>query len=241
MKKVEWKDYLSYSKKERRGIAVLLLTIFIAMVLPWLLPSKSSALVIDKATEDKIALLSSDSTETSTNKDADIPEQINPVVGKQQQPVTSLFYFNPNTLDEAGWKKLGLNNKIIHTILKYRSKGGRFNHPQDIEKIYGFSNEDAVRIEPYIKLENINEPQQAKVVKPDTLVVTKKSNAVKIHINTATAEEWKALSGIGEVLSNRIVKFRNKLHGFSSIEEVGKTYGLPDSIFQTIKPLLLLE
>jgi len=241
MKKVEWKDYLSFSKKERRGIAFLLFAIIVLTVLPWLLPSKSSTVIVDKATEDKIALLSDINTDTSANQDERITERTNLNVGKQEQSIVSLFYFNPNTLDEAGWKRLGLNNKIIHTILKYRSKGGRFTHPQDIEKIYGFSKEDAARIEPFIQLEKVTEPPHIKPTNHDTIVITKKGSPIKIHINTATAEEWKALPGIGEVLSNRIVKFRNKLHGFSSVDEVSKTYGLPDSIFQAIKPLLLLE
>lgn len=62
-----------------------------------------------------------------------------------------------------------------------------------------------------------------------------------INVNTATAEDLKTLPGIGDVLSERIVRFRSKLGKFSSIDEVGKTYGLPDSTFQKIKTYLILE
>ena len=71
-------------------------------------------------------------------------------------------------------------------------------------------------------------------------IVTAKKMLV-INVNAARAEDLKALPGIGDVLSERIVRFRNKLGKFSSVEEVGKTYGLPDSTFQKIKPYLVLE
>jgi competence protein ComEA len=62
-----------------------------------------------------------------------------------------------------------------------------------------------------------------------------------IDINTAGPEAWMAFPGIGEVLAARIVKFRDKIGGFTSIEQVGKTYGIKDSLFQLMKPLLILE
>ena len=46
------------------------------------------------------------------------------------------------------------------------------------------------------------------------------------------------MPGIGAKLAGRIVNFRTKLGGFYSVEQVGTTYGIPDSTFQKIKPLL---
>ena len=41
--------------------------------------------------------------------------------------------------------------------------------------------------------------------------------------------------GIGAKLASRIIHFRGKLGGFYQIEQVGETFGLPDSSFQKIK------
>jgi DNA uptake protein ComE-like DNA-binding protein len=49
------------------------------------------------------------------------------------------------------------------------------------------------------------------------------------------------LPGIGDVLSKRIVKFRNSIHGFKSIDDIKKTYGLSDSTFQIILPYLTIS
>ena len=59
-----------------------------------------------------------------------------------------------------------------------------------------------------------------------------------VDINTADTSALIALPGIGNKLAARIVNFRNKLGGFYSVEQVGETFGLPDSTFQKIKPYL---
>ena len=61
-----------------------------------------------------------------------------------------------------------------------------------------------------------------------------------IDINNATEEDWKSLPGIGDVLSKRIVKFRTSRGGFQSVDDVARTYGLKDSVFQMIRPYLKL-
>jgi competence ComEA-like helix-hairpin-helix protein len=49
------------------------------------------------------------------------------------------------------------------------------------------------------------------------------------------------LPGIGSKLAARIVNFREKLGGFYSVEQVGETYGVPDSTFQKIKNRLVVN
>ena len=46
------------------------------------------------------------------------------------------------------------------------------------------------------------------------------------------------MRGIGPAYAKRIITFREKLGGFSSVEQVAETYGLPDSTFQNIKSRL---
>ncbi|HVX27759.1 MAG TPA: helix-hairpin-helix domain-containing protein, partial [Parafilimonas sp.] len=155
-----------------------------------------------------------------------------------------LFPFDPNTLDAQGFKQLGLSDKVIHTLINYRNKGGYFKTPQDIKKIYGLSNADAERLIPFIKIASTNKNIN---YKNDVNQTTDKSTSSKkdyyhtININTATAEEFKTLPGIGDVLANRIVKFRNSMGGFKSVDDVKRTYGLSDSTFNLIRPYLILK
>ncbi len=48
-----------------------------------------------------------------------------------------MFYFDPNTLDEAGWQRLGVRDKTIATIKNYLSKGGKFYKARRYKKDMG--------------------------------------------------------------------------------------------------------
>ena len=62
----------------------------------------------------------------------------------------------------------------------------------------------------------------------------------QINVNFSNAEEWEIVPGIGPVLSRRIVKFRNALGGFVSINQLYKVYGLDSSVIKNIEPDLIL-
>ena len=157
-----------------------------------------------------------------------------------------LFYFDPNNLSAAGWKKLGLRDKTIGTILNYISRGGKFRKPEDLSRIYGLFPNEFERIEPYIKIETTStqpytngnsENKSNNNVAPKTYA----SRYTIIDVNTADTTALIALPGIGSKLSARIISFRDKLRGFYSIDQVGETFALPDSTFQKIKQYLKLE
>ncbi|MBR2261187.1 MAG: helix-hairpin-helix domain-containing protein [Paludibacteraceae bacterium] len=61
-------------------------------------------------------------------------------------------------------------------------------------------------------------------------------DTVRVELNSADTTELKRLRGIGSVLSARIVKYRNKLGGFSSVEDLKNVYGLSDETYQSILP-----
>jgi DNA topoisomerase-1 len=68
------------------------------------------------------------------------------------------------------------------------------------------------------------------------LTLTYYGQADKLNINTASAQEIAAnLSGIGPVLAERIVEYRNKNGSFKSIDEIKKVNGIGEGRFEEIK------
>jgi DNA uptake protein ComE-like DNA-binding protein len=241
MSKSFWKDYFSFSKKERIAIAILLIIIIVFVILPYFFKIDFEKPVVDQDWQKQSAALHE--SKSSTDRDTDEKQTAfatdTTITDAKQQ--LHLFYFDPNTLDESGWEKLGLSDKTIHTIINYRNKGGHFYKAEDIRKIYGLKKEEADALIPYIKIESTIKQQALKHETENKPATHPQKNIKTIDINSATAEDFKALPGIGEVLSSRIVKFRNAIHGFKSVEDIKKTYGLPDSTYNNILPYLTIS
>jgi competence protein ComEA len=245
MAKAIWKDYLSFSKKERIAVVILLIIISVFIILPFFFSPHFKKPVVDLRLQQQLFALQNAKQPQDTVTDS-------VKVYKGPQPTTTnksainkeqLFYFDPNTLDSAGWQRIGLRDKTISTILNYRNKGGRFKRPEDLRKIYGLQKEEADLLIPYVQIKSLNEQheQQQKNSTENKKTLSLTTNLKKIDINTGTAEEFKSLPGIGDVLSNRIIKFRSAIHGFKSVEDIRKTYGLSDSTYQLILPYLTIN
>jgi DNA uptake protein ComE-like DNA-binding protein len=158
----------------------------------------------------------------------------------------SLFYFDPNNISFSEWERLGLPGRTIRVILHYREKGGTFRKPDDLGRIWGLDPGSFKRLRPFVRIEeisgqhdhHIDRTHVDHVFKESMKKVTKES--IISDINQADSLSWLALPGIGEKLTSRILNFRDKLGGFCSVDQVGETWGLPDSTFRMIKPLLHL-
>jgi competence protein ComEA len=224
-----WKEYFSFTKKERAGIAILLLLIGFSIAVPYFF---IKPVVPDKIKREVFAAKQAQVKQVMEDSGNIITAEENEGVYAEPVKIT-LFEFDPNTLNAQGWKKLGLSDRMIRTIQNYVSKGARFRKPADLQKIYGFSEQDYERLAPYIRIAVIEKPKREYVKEKMA-----KAALREIEINTADTTAWIALPGIGSKLANRIVHFREKLGGFYSIEQVGETYGLPDSTFQLIKSRL---
>ncbi len=62
----------------------------------------------------------------------------------------------------------------------------------------------------------------------------------KIDINTATASELTEIKGVGEVLANRIVEYRQAHGTFKSLEELEQVKGVGSKKLEKIKPYIVL-
>jgi competence ComEA-like helix-hairpin-helix protein len=250
--KVWWKDfvkhYLSFSAKDRRALMLLLVGILLVIVLPYFFskPKKLPAEQINTLNEKAAAIKKQQSVvppkRTYGNNDDDDFQPYQP--SKKHFDAMAkgeLFAFDPNTLDAAGWKRLGLKDKTITTIQNFLAKGYRFKKPEDLAKIYGLKQEQADRLMPYVQ---IAPPTYAteKATTATSASTEKKPYAPKtVDINKSDTTAWIALPGIGSKLAFRIVNFRDKLGGFISVEQVAETFGLADSTFQKIKPRLVFS
>ena len=243
-------DYLSFTRKERTGIIVILVLIVLFMLLPSLYPLFISPKTNDHTAFEKeiasITIRQADSSGRFNNQN-DGENNYRHYYPSERKNYDDklvkgeLFYFDPNILSADGWKRLGLRDKTITTIQNYISKGGKFYQPEDIGKIWGLHEDEVQRLLPYINIHEqaASSNSESKVYESKT-PKKKENKIVPFDINTADTSAFIALPGIGSKLANRIITFREKLGGFYKVEQVAETFALPDSVFQEIKSSLTL-
>ncbi|MEN9524627.1 MAG: hypothetical protein RLZZ256_11 [Bacteroidota bacterium] len=160
-------------------------------------------------------------------------------------PLT-LSRFDPNRTRAADWIEMGLPARTARTIENYLSKGGRFRKKEDLKKIWGLQQTDYERLAPFIELETSPARQEYQQTWNNQLPKTGSSNpfgskAEKrpiLDLNRSDSAAWESLPGIGPGYARRIIRYRERLGGFISPDQVGETYQFPDSVFQRIRPWL---
>lgn len=189
--------------------------------------------------DNKVLMPERESTQTSTDNHYRYKSALNNT--DHQTAAAKVFYFDPNKATLQQWQELGVKEKTAQTILRYIQKGGRFRKPEDLKKIWGLPPDQTERLIPFVVIKDDADNQRFVQRRRDR--IDKKTSFEKhsIDVNVATQEQWESLRGIGLGLASRIIKFREKLGGFISIDQVKETYGLQDSTFQQIKDQLILK
>jgi DNA uptake protein ComE-like DNA-binding protein len=109
----------------------------------------------------------------------------------------------------------------IDKLHYFRDEGKWINSAKDFQKVTGVSDSLLASISPYFKF-------------PDWVIeAEKKKSIIKVKtpisvsdLNKAETEDLQKVNGIGEVLANRIVNYRNKIGGFRSELQLKDIYGL---------------
>ena len=190
-----FKSHFKYNKYQRNGIFVLVV-IIISLQLIFHFINFSS---------NKITSNLSDAEIKSFSKEMDSLQKV-----KLQRNLKKIYPFNPNYISDFKGYQLGLSVKEIDKLFAFRNQGKFVNSAKEFQNVTGVSDSLLKAISPYFKFPKwvLNK----KRVKKET----KNSKNIKVKdINLATVTDFKTVYGIGEKLAERIVKYRNKLQGFS--------------------------
>lgn len=209
------KNYLSVTKKEWNGMVVLIILIALILAAPYAYQTVRKDNTINFKEFDKAAAMLS-------KTDSAGPASSGPV-SRSNALKTKLFTFNPNNLPEADWERLGLSADQVKVIKNYEAKGGRFYAKGDVKKIYVITDADYQRLEPYINL-------------PATDNYTKKAAPGEIiEINSADSAKLTMIRGIGPSFARRIIRYRDRLGGFYSKEQLKEVFGIDAGKYAEIK------
>lgn len=225
------RDYLYFSKTQRRGLIILIsIILFAGLALQFYSGNINTEADLNEAELDAYWAELQDQMMIREDSDEIIAEQ------KDGDLQLSLFPFDPNQIPLESWQELGLSVRQAKSILKYREKGGEFRKKSDLKKMYVVSEAIYQIWEPYIRI------SQTKHSKEGNDRTSKDENEFLLFdINQADSADLIRLKGIGPVYAARIVKYRNALGGFYAIDQLAEVWGLSDSSLTKLRPHLALN
>jgi competence ComEA-like helix-hairpin-helix protein len=206
------KSHFSFNKKERSGIFFLVLLIILLQVtyffIKWNSPKRNSKFTLNTKAQAKIDSLK---------------------LRELAKDTVKIYSFNPNfTTDYKGYT-LGMSIQEIDRLRAYRESGKYVNSAADFQTVTKVSDSLLAVISPYFKFPEWTQKLEKRT---EVSIPEKKQKPAIRDLNIATADDLKQINGIGEKLSKRIVKFRNRLGGFLVNEQLYDVYGLESEVVE---------
>ena len=214
-----FKSHFWYHKSQRNGIFILILLIVIFQFI---------IVFVDFYSEEKVNI--------DTPKVIAFHHQIDSLrkINLENKRL-KIFPFNPNYITDYKGAQLGMSLVEIDKLLAFRKTGKFINSRKEFQKVTTISDALLNSISPYFKFPNWvverNQNMQLSTSR-DTRLFAKKSKYIltSTDINLAVKEDLKTINGIGEKLSERIIKYRSKLQGFSTLNQLYEVWGLDTEV-----------
>ena len=234
--------YFGIEHTQSKGFLLLLFLLLALLAVPQLLKwsIESPDLLAENDQKNLHSLIAQLEEEAQT----DSLERQNTYFQKKQ---VQFFAFDPNTATQTELEKLGLHASLAQRIVTYRQKGGKFRTKQDLQKIYGFSEQRYAQLEKFIVIDTQNELFAQKTAEKTpfndykNIPAAHRSKLTSFDINQADTAQLIQIKGIGSVLATRIVKFRDNLGGFYSLEQLKEVYGISEEAQTQLLNYAILE
>lgn len=227
-----------FKKSDRRAI----LLIFAAVVIAW------GSVLIDRRLRPQpeplasLEALPADSIELDSvyNRISQTPAH-QPAQGCYDAiptPAPETFPFDPNTADSTALLRLGLAPWQVRSIYKYRAKGGRYHRAEDFQRVPGMTPEVWNRLAPSIQIgEAFRYYHDRQTARRDTDSIRyprqeKFTEMVVLDLNATDTSELKKIPGIGSVRARQIIRYRDQLGGFASLQQLKEIPNLPEGLEQ---------
>lgn len=211
--------YFKFSREQRIGIFFLFATIIILQLIYFFVDFGPS-------------------TQFFPEKDKwmSLQKEIDSIKINNHNKVEKKYLFNPNFITDYKGYKLGMTVEQIDRLLIFRKENKYVNSSKEFQEVTKISDSLLGTMAPYFKFPdwvgNKKESKEYEKYSNHKALVKKEKN-IMMDINQATQEDLIKVPGIGEALSLRILKQKEGLGYFVSMEQLKEVWGLsPEVIFK---------
>lgn len=234
-----FRDYLTFNKRERNGVFILLSIIVLLLIYLNVVENfqETEAIQISRFDPEPD---SRSHEETASDNFAEKNKETTP---NSSSKSSERFDFDPNGLSEVDWKRLGLTEKQIRIIKNYESKGGKFKKKEDLKKMYCIKNELYESLEQYIKITSTPSVFENGKVAISEIQSNKKPVTVlqQVDLNSADSATLTTVKGIGPFFAKTIIKYRNSLGGFYAKEQLMEVWKFDREKFDIVEKYIIAD
>ncbi|KAB1156578.1 ComEA family DNA-binding protein [Flavobacterium luteum] len=209
-----FKSYFKYTSSQRSGVFLLLLLIIVFQLVYFFVDFTS--LKKNENNKEKLQWLS-------------LQSQIDDAKQEKKEDIPKIYPFNPNFITDFKGYKLGMSTQEIDRLLEFRKSNKYVNSAKEFQAVTKVSDSLLNSISPFFKFPDwvINKKEFKSFSKQK---FDKKEKIVVLDINQATKEDLKKVYGIGDGLSDRILKEKEKLGGFVTMDQMKDVWGLSPEV-----------
>ena len=215
------KTFFNFSKDQRKGIFLLLLIIIGLQV---------GYYFVDFNQDNKRSLEEQNWISLQKNLDT--------IKESKERFESKVYLFNPNFITDSKGYKLGMTIEQIDKLLAHRKQGLFVNSPEEFQKVTGISDSLLHKISPFFKFpdwvkDNSNN-NEFKKSNSKWIEYPKKEILKVLDINQSNKEDLMKISGIGDAISDRILKQKDIFGAFVSMEQMNDVWGLSPEVIEKL-------
>ena len=215
-----FKSHFWYNKSQRNGIFFLIILILLLQ----------GFVFFDVFSSDEII-------DTNKSKISAFQSQIDSLKAMEiENRKPKIYPFNPNYITDYKGEQLGMSLAEIDRLLTFRKTNKFINSQDEFQQVTKVSDSLLSAIAPYFKFpdwvadQKQNNSSFNKQSRYKNSVISSAVKRSSTDINKATAADFKTISGIGVVFSERIIQYRSKLQGFTFENQLYEVWGLDKEV-----------
>ena len=231
-----FRDYFRIDRREERGVLILAFIVFVLLIINYFAqdfaPKPKDYFTNFQEERSQLNLQAFEEEKEFEKKRSPYPKTKKPETTSANLNIAGSF--DLNSVDEEILKSYGLPEFLVKNIVKYRTKGGKFYFPEDVQKLYGMSDELFSQMEPFLVFPEKQNRFDSKDSKSDSSV-RKASKIIyediQLGINTADSVDLVKIKGIGAYYAGEIVKHRKLLGGYLGMYQLMELYKMDSTRF----------
>ena len=211
---MNFKQYFIFNKEQRIGLATLIIFIVLLQAAYFIFNFSPSKIT----TKEEVVWLA-------------LQTEVDSLKAIANDDTYKMYPFNPNFITDFKGYKLGMKLSEIDRLLVFRKTNKYVNSAREFQNVTKISDSLLAVISPYFKFPDwVNNKDKSKSYTYNNLKTFNKEKISPKDINLASKEDLMKIYGIGDAISDRILKEKEKFGAFVKMEQIKDIWGLSPEV-----------